>query len=116
MILLHISLLKGRWDTLPQDSFHGGEEGGERGLESRSSINNLAKIDLSGPRPFAMFLRKPVYLNGLKSSKSLVQIEETFKIHLLQKMTRTFYDRGFTCNSIFCNLCYTLGVFVSYRT
>lgn len=68
------------------------------------------------PRTFSVLLRKPVYLNRLRSSKSLVQIEETFKVHLLQKMTKTFYDRGFTCNSILCNLCYTLGVFISYRS
>lgn len=62
------------------------------------------------------FMGKPVHFNKLKSNKSLVQIEETFKIHLLLNTTKTFYDRGFTCNSILCNLCHSRGIFVSYRT
>ena len=63
-----------------------------------------------------MLLRKAAHLNRLQSNKSLVQIEETFKIHLLVKVTKTFYDRGFTCNSILYNLCHNLGVLISHRT
>lgn len=84
-----------RMDTSPQDSFQGRREGGERGLGPRGRISNLAKFDLSGPRPFGLLLRKPLYLNGLKSSKSLVQIEKTFRTHLLQRMTRTFLRQTF---------------------
>ena len=61
-------------DTSSQDCFQGRREGGERGLGPRGRISNLAKFDLSGPHPSGLLLRKPLYLNGLKSSKSLVQI------------------------------------------
>lgn len=52
-----------------------GQKGGwGKGSGTQRQKSNLAKFDLSGPHPFGLLLRKPIYLNGLKSSKSLVQI------------------------------------------
>lgn len=87
---------QGKRDTSSQDRFHSGLEDRNSDLGSRGRINNLAPIYLFGLSPFSVFLKKKkkktICLNRLKSTKSLVQIEETFRIHLLQKMTKTFYE------------------------